>query len=182
MRFYLLKYSFQISFLALQFLPVTSNCQTEFPQEWIGNWKGDLEIFNAKGKAQTIDMELHIQPLDSLIYTWTIIYKADTIRDERKYFLKTKDAAKGRYEIDEGNSIVLDAYLLGGVLYEQFEVMGSTILTRTEKQGENLVFEILAGKTEPANTTGGITHEGEEIPAVKSFPLTNYQKAILKKF
>ncbi|HMR42825.1 MAG TPA: hypothetical protein PKC40_03290 [Saprospiraceae bacterium] len=127
-------------------------------------------------------MELHIQPLDSLTYTWTIIYKADTIRDERKYFLKIKDASKGRYEIDEENSIILDAYLLGGVLYEQFEVLGSTILTRTEKQGENLVFEILAGKAEPANTTGGVTHEGEEIPVVKSFPLTNYQKAVLKKF
>lgn len=69
---------------------------TLFPYSWEGIWQGDLEIFNTKGVAQTIPMELHILPTDSTHrFTWTLIYGTDKEAGKRPYELVIIDADKG---------------------------------------------------------------------------------------
>ncbi len=75
----------------------------------------------------------------------------------------------------------MESYLLGGKLYNQFEVMGNLLLCTTELVNENLVFEVISGKLEPVSTTGNQKFEGEDIPPVKAYPVNVRQVAILKK-
>jgi hypothetical protein len=156
--------------------------QANFPADWSGKWAGSLHIIQAKGTVQEIPMELHILPLDSTgRYTWAIIYGEDKEAGLRPYELLPLDPGKGLYAIDEKNSIRMEAYLLGGSFYQWFEVEGSLLLTTTSMQGDELLWEIVAGSMEPVSVTGGESVEGEEVPPVKTFPITVLQRARLKK-
>lgn len=164
------------------FLSAQTTETQPFPQSWVGVWTGELEIFNAKGKVQAVPMELHIQPIaNSQNYTWTIIYGEDREAGARPYELQAVDAEVGHYVIDEKNSIRLDAFLVGGKLYERFSVMGSMLIATTELQGNQLIYEIISGSDKAVSTTGNTTVEGEDIPAVESFPIAVRQQAVLRK-
>ncbi len=153
-----------------------------FPQAWEGKWQGELKIYNAKGLAQKIPMELHILPIDtSESFTWSIIYGEDKEKGLRPYELKIVDAEKGHYIVDEHNSILLDAYLLGGKLFERFSVMGSMLLATTELRDDVLYYEIISGSETAVNTTGDTKVDEEDIPAVGSFPIVVRQYAELKR-
>lgn len=163
-----------------------ADCQMDslsFPVSWEGKYAGDLEIFNAKGKAQTLPMELHILPIDtSENHTFYIIYGEDKEKGLRPYELVTVDAAKGYYKVDEKNSIAMEGYLLGNGFYQSFEVMGTTLMTIVEKVSENeLSWTIIAGKNEAVSTTGGEIVDGEEISPVFAFPVVSAQKAVLRR-
>lgn len=163
-------------------LGFTQQDSLAFPQDWQGKWSGELEIYNATGLSQSIPMELHILPIDtSESYTWTIIYGEDKAAGTRPYELKVVDAEKGHYVVDEHNSILLDAFLLGGKLYERFSVMGSLLLATVEVREEVMYYEIISGKEKAINTTGAQEVDGEEIPAVGSFPIVVRQYAELKR-
>jgi hypothetical protein len=92
--------------------------QTSFPSTWVGDWSGKLEIFNVTGKLQELPMELHIHPLDTVpeAFTFAIVYGEDKVAGLRAYELVTVDAAKGRYLMDEKNSIKMEAYYVNGKL------------------------------------------------------------------
>jgi len=154
-----------------------------FPVSWEGIWKGELEIFNARGLTQSLPMELHILPIDSADrFTWTIFYGTDTIAGKRAYELVSIDAEKGLYAIDEKNSIQMEGYLLGGKFFQRFEVMGNLLLTSTEKISKTeLIWEIISGKLEAVNSTGKKEVEGEEIPEVKTYPIHILQRAKLTR-
>lgn len=151
-----------------------------FPSSWVGDWAGELQIFKAEGMTQSLPMQLLIQPIDnSTDYSFTIIYGLDIDKGTRSYVLKTIDASKGHYVIDEQNSIIIDAYLLGEKLVQRFEVMGNLLETFVEKRGDTLVWEIFSGKHEPTTVTGDTVQDGEDIPRVKAFPMGVYQKCVL---
>ena len=153
-----------------------------FPASWTGVWAGDLLIHNAKGLAQTVPMEVNIRPVPgSSRYDWITVYNRDTLAGKRPYTLLVRDAEAGHYAIDENNNIILDAYLLGGKLFNSFEVEGQLLVCTYEMQGENLVFEVIAGPTEPVAITGGGEAGAEKIPEVKSFKVTVMQRAVLKR-
>lgn len=157
--------------------------QASFPATWAGNWKGTLEIFNATGKLQELPMELNIHPLDSLpgAYSYEIVYGEDRVTGSRPYELRTVDAAKGLYLIDEKNSIKMEAYYLNGKLVQWFEVEGTLLFTTTELVGEELFWEIISGSSTPASTTGNSTVDGEQIPPVRTFPVGAMQRARLQR-
>jgi hypothetical protein len=156
-----------------------------FPQSWFGRWKGNLEIYNAKGLAQTIPMALLMDKTDtSGVYKWYIQYGADTSKGLRPYLLRTIDATKGLYVCDELNSIRMESYLLGNRLFCSFSVMGNVLLSTYEKQGDNMLFEIVMWKENPISTTGNtkaIPPETEDIPPVKSYPVMVHQRAVLER-
>ncbi len=174
-----------IGFLNFNLLPAQNTIDSlRFPAAWEGEWRGELEIFNAKGKVQSLPMELHILPIDTLpsTWTWTIIYGEDKEAGKRAYELHEMDKAKGLYLIDEKNTIKLEGYLLGEKFYQRFEVMGNLLMTSTEMVSENeLHWEIISGKLEPVSTTGGEAFKGEEIPPVKAYGINVFQRAILRR-
>jgi hypothetical protein len=159
----------------------SANAQTDslqFPQDFYGIYKGDLNIINSRGR-QTIQMEFHLNKTDSIgKYQYMLVYIMDGDRQERKYHLIEKDVSKGEYIVDENNGILLDAKLIDNTIYSMFEVQDN-ILTTTERFYKDAMdFEItVTNKTEKVTT--GTT--GEDATEVVSYPIFAVQKAHLIK-
>lgn len=158
--------------------PVLKEKEARFPDDWFGIWEGKLDIYNAQGKVQSIKMGMEIQKTDTLgSYGWKIIYGDDI----RSYYLLEIDPEKGHYQMDEKNSILLNSYLLGNRLVSTYEVMGNTITTSYTLKDSQLIFEVYASNSKKSLDTGGSMINDEEIPVVKSYQSTGYQRATLNK-
>lgn len=157
--------------------------EVPFPWGWVGIWQGDLHIHNQQPVPMVIPMELHILPLDtSGHFSWTIIYGEDREAGLRNYVLKTVDATRGHYVIDERNSIVLEAFLLNETLYSRFSVMENLLSSTVHKQGDHLFYEIVAGPANPVSTTGDtISPAGDTIPPVQAYSIRVQQRALLQR-
>ena len=163
--------------------PLPAQSEPIFPVSWAGNWTGELEIYNSKGLSQKIFMGLNIQPSDSAgVFTYEITYGEGEAAQVRPYVLQTVDAATGHYRVDEANSILLDAYWLGGVLVEIFSVEGSLLITTTEQvEPDVLLWQIIVGNMEGTTLTGGGEFEGEKMPEVASYLAPVLQRSRLTR-
>jgi hypothetical protein len=155
-----------------------------FPQNWQGTWSGKLNIYNAKGVAQTIDMSLEIHKIDTSsvgAYSWGMMYVSKN-KDWRPYELIPIDASKGHWKIDEKNSIIMESYLFAQKFLCEFTVEGSRILCTYEKiDDKTMIFEVMAGKDTFVSTTGNTTQGTEKISEVKTFPFSGFQRAVLMR-
>jgi hypothetical protein len=144
-----------------------------FPESWFGNWVGTLDIYNAKGKQQSIPMECIMSSTDTAgVYNWSIIYGEDRVKGLRPYLLRTIDATKGHYQCDEVNTIKMESYLLGNKLFCYFMVEGNVIISS---------YEIIFGKDKIVSETGNQVFKGDTIPTVKTYPVVISQRATLTK-
>ncbi len=153
--------------------------QNDFPGRWIGSWKGELLWYAGNTSTpKKVNMELHIQPADSGDnYTWKIVYGPDS-QDNRPYVLIPKDTAKGHWQIDENNGIVLDQYSLAGKLSGAFTVQNTTILNSYWIEDDKMHVEFYSISAKPVAVTG---HGSEESPSVSSYQVRSYQKAVLRR-
>lgn len=149
-----------------------------FPKDYVGIYKGDLKITNARG-AQSIGMEFHMKSTDSIgIYSYKLVYiSPDGKRNDRDYTLKTIDAQKGEYVIDENNGIILGAKLVGNTLHNVFEVDGNLLITTEAFFDDYMTFEIIFSAKE-SKTVTKVTEDNTEVI---SYPVTVTQKARLIK-
>ena len=155
--------------------------KTEFPVSWQGDWSGELTVCQAAKVVQTVPMALEVSRIDSVRYTFAIVYGTDKEKGLRPYELVIKNAATGEYVIDEKNSIRLEAYLFGEKLFCWFSVQGNQLLSSYEKIGETIVFEVVSGKNQAVSTTGGRKSADGEIPPVQAFPVSVMQRAVLRR-
>lgn len=154
-----------------------------FPQNYVGTWRGELEVWlPGRGRVQALPMELVIQSLTDTSYTYTIIYGEDREAGKRPYELVVHDAAKGLYFIDERNGIGLEAYLVGEVFVQRFEVMGNLLTTQTRiREDGTLLWEIFSGPLDPVSRSGDTVTNGDTIPPVTAYGVGNYQRAVLRR-
>ena len=154
----------------------------QIPENWIGHYSGELHTENISGNSNSYHMELIVKPLTDSSYYWTIVYGEDSLRQERKYFLKHEGG--NRYVIDEDNSIVLSCNLIKNQFVSVFEVQGNLIhVTYTFKKNK-LYFELTSSTSKSAtgNTTDSDTSaSNSQIPIVYSYSTTAIQKAKLKR-
>lgn len=151
-----------------------------FPLTWIGQWSGNLDIYTPAGLVQSVPMSLTILPLENGNYTWTIQYGPDST-GLRPYVLEPVNPAKGYYQVNENNGIILNELLLGNKLYSMFSVQGSLLLSTVEKIGDELFYEIISTPDKPASTTGDTVFEGEDIPPVGNYNISVRQVARLRR-
>ena len=179
----LLLLSWQCSRQLAQIPKTVAPVKTKFPEDWEGHWLGNLEIYNTKGKQQTVAMELEILKIDTskTRYTCALIYGEDKIKGRRPYEMIISDAANGHFINDEKNTILMDEYLIGDVLYCSFAVEGNYLTSRFEKIGDAIQYEITVADVKPINVTGNQVVAGDTIPAVSSYKMKSVQKAFLKK-
>lgn len=148
-----------------------------FPFEWVGHYKGDLNIYKTNKISTTIVMELIIGNPDAAgYYPWTIIYNEN---DVRKYGLEAINSDIGHYRIDEFNSIQIDGYLNDGHFVSRFDVMGSDLLVDYHKTFDGIDVNFYITKSEAKNITGGEVIGTDTIPKVNSYPLLVFQQAKL---
>ena len=165
-------------FAFISIIVTAQNNEKQFPKDFFGTYKGDLEIINPQGK-QTIPMEFHLKPTDSIgTYNYIIVYIVNGNRQERNYTLLEKDKAKGLYIVDENNGILLDVKCIGSTLFSMFEVKGN-ILTTTERFYDDAMdFEITFASKQHSNASK--TTDENPIDVI-SYPITVLQKAKLVK-
>lgn len=148
--------------------------EKNFPDDFLGKYKGTLEIMSSKGKKE-IDMEFHFTKTDTVgTYKYVLVYN----NEPRNYFLIEKDKEKGQYIIDENNGIILQTSVFNNSIFSMFEVNGSLITTTEKFYNDYMDFEITFTNTNKVETTGKGT---EEIPEVKVYPILGVQKARLFK-
>jgi hypothetical protein len=154
-----------------------------FPLHWEGDWEGQLNIYGARGVVQSVPMRIEIHALDStgIRYSYGLMYGSKE-KDWRPYEMILLDKAKGLWQLDEKNSIVIETYQRGPQLISHFVVQGAQIISLHELnlQGE-MIFEIISGREQAVSTTGNTKQGEEDIPEVKTFPIGVFQRAILKK-
>ncbi len=154
-----------------------------FPASWEGDWQGTLDIYNARGKVQSVNMQVEIHRIDTSTtgrYTFGLVYGSKE-QDWRPYELVPVAPEKGLWRVDEKNSILMESYLYGPKLLCWFTVSGNRILCTYEKRGaDEMLFEVYSGSETPVSTTGNTKQGEEEIPEVKTFPFAVFQRAILK--
>jgi hypothetical protein len=154
----------------------------DFPESWVGHWKGNMQLTYTSGKTMSVNNELIIKFLevdkDSLEhYQWTIIYGEGAEKQERAYELITVDAEKGLYKMDEKNTIILPFFYADNTLMCLFEVMGNYIMSTYRQEGGFIYFENVSANNKNTETSGG---EGD-VPTVTSYPISNLQRAKLSR-
>lgn len=150
-----------------------------FPLDWIGQYEGELLIFNASPDTNRINMKLTIgNPNAEGFYPWIIQYGDEDIRE---YGLEAIHAESGHYIMDEFNSIRLDCYLRDNHFISRFEVMGSDLMVDYERVSEGILLNLYVTRTESISTTGGQIFDRDTVPRVKSFEIPVFQRALLKK-
>jgi len=168
--------------LFLGLAPTLASAQSgPFPAEWLGNWRGTLEIHKSQGAGSQYPMQLKISQLDSIKYRFALIYGQGDKIDERPYELLVIDAAKGHYRVDEKNSILIDAYLFGSRLITWFSVGPNVLTVSYEKIGETIVFEVTSSGDKANLVSGGQRHQAQDIPTVNSFLVNGFQRAVLRR-
>lgn len=146
------------------------------PKHWLGNWKGKLKIEKAGSETQELDMELWISPGPTPNrWNWKSYMGQGEDKVVKEYELKALDVAKGKYQIDEKNSILLDAIYWGNRLTSIYEVNNLLIHLSYFMDERALHFEIHVFNSKKPYETGG----QEGIPLVVSYPFMSSQKAIL---
>ncbi|MCB0458887.1 MAG: hypothetical protein KDC74_02575 [Flavobacteriaceae bacterium] len=156
--------------------------QSSFPDSWAGTYKGELQIYGVDSTRMKIAMQLDITAIQKdSVYDWKLTYDFNGTKDVRAYELHVVDTNKGHYQIDEKNSIILDAFLHTNTLTSFFSLIDSYIIASYTKEQDTIVFEIISGKYESIAATGSTEHEGENIPEVKSYLVNGRQRAVLTK-
>jgi hypothetical protein len=149
----------------------------QFPKDWIGDWKGELKIYNQQGFQRIIPMELRIYPAAITgRYSWQIKYDT-SLRD---YELVTMDSALNHYAIDEKDGIIIQFKRLGNQLAGRFEVENTLLECVYEMQHhDEITMQIRAGDFDHHFTTGNIWHETDSVPPVRVYDIGVLQKARL---
>lgn len=149
------------------------NSELEFPQDYLGIYKGMLNITTSNG-INSIPMEFHLlQTADTMSYQYKIYY--GTERDERSYnLIKTNNPHL--YLVDENNGIVLETAYADRTLYSTYEVMGNLLHCTEVFHPDSMEFMITMARIQDTTSTGN-----EQSAIVKNYPLSVMQKAVLFK-
>lgn len=152
--------------------------KVQFPQSFVGEWRGTLLYYKNNNSADTVAMELNILPTKIVgEYSWQIIYGTNK-NDNRPYILKPVDSVAGKWIVDENNGIKLNGVFKGNRFMGAFAVEGNVIVDSYYLQGDELHIEFYSFKQTLSGKTGNGT---EDAPYVDLFDIRSFQKAVLKR-
>ncbi len=164
--------------LAIALLVITSSLGVHaqsFPKGWIGEWEGELEIYNASGLQQKVVMGLNILTKSDSTWAWQIIYGEGAQRQLRDYELKV--GQDSQYILDEKNTIKLYLSYINNTFESLFQVSGSQLLVSYEMRGGNIIFRTVSSADKAPMNTGG----RNGVPEVVAKKVTTTQIAVLTK-
>lgn len=123
----------------------------------LGHWRGRCDIIHpgSPGAAQQIEMERIVQPTgDPTRYSWQIIYRTPDWEQLRDYSLIVVDEARGHYQIDENNGIVIDLYYYTpGVATQLFDVGNVRIVAHETIRDKQINLQLISTGLQPATTS-----------------------------
>lgn len=126
------------------------------PQDWLGSYEGNMEIFTPNGLQQTIGVQLDLLIMDRPNY-WT--YNMSFVNLKNNELMSTK-AYKIFYEeqtnklwMDEGDSLLIEMTLMADCLFDHYTLSDLFFNSTLCRQNEGLVFQISGGKLKPSYTS-----------------------------
>lgn len=157
-----------------------STTATPLSDEWVGNYAGELEIFDGGGKSVgKTPMRVEVGAAEAgSPRPFRIVYGEPGKAPVRDYQLIATGEAANHFLNDEKSGILIDTYLVGDTLYSQFEVSGARVDSRFVLAGDSLRTEMV---------TYGVTAQRDTRPSfdssfiVRAYPLQNVQKAVLER-
>lgn len=145
---------------------------SDFPGMWVGTWKGKMYRYAQGQLRDSVQVEMHINPLEEPnTWQWKTTYLSPQNTVIKDYVLKSVEATKGHFRVDEGDGIILDAFFLGGKLFHLFDVKGLYLTATYEMREDKLLFEVTSGKR--LNTTGS---------DVTNYSVENLQRSLLQRY
>ena len=166
----------------LGLLSLSTVIAQDFPADWQGTWKGDVEVWSPGVQQDAFPMSLDIQPTDTT-WTYTIFYDHNKLPapDVRPYSIVILNDSLQHFAIDEHNDILLDAYYLDNCLYSVFAGMGSQLQSRVCHEGDHLQYEITSFYGDAVRTSGDTVIGTDTIPPIQSYQVYSVMKARLVK-
>ncbi len=151
-----LRYSFYLIFCFILVQTHNAIGQVNFPNDYMGQWKGNLDIYSGNRLIKKVNMSLFI---DSTVTDHTYIYNmvyqgAGEEPDIRNYLLVVVDRELGKFKIDEQNSVELPMQLFGRKLVSSFVVEGSLVYFLYTLMEDKIMVEVISGPYEQATFTG----------------------------
>jgi hypothetical protein len=153
-----------------------------FPATWVGTWRGPCRSGPRAGEGSRFPMELRVAPIEGKdAFTWTIVYGEGARKQVRPYEIHPVDPETGHWRIDEKNGILIDAFLVGDMLFSRFEVMGNRLEARYRMRdgGIDVVISTFSSKplTESEATGRAIPVRSFELKGVQSGRLVRVKEA-----
>lgn len=151
-------------FLALLFpsLPALASENTTALSPWEGTWRGPCENQKPADRAQErarFEMEREISAIPGTNrMRWKSTYRSaerpDIVKD---YELVAVDPARGRYQIDEKNGVLIDLAFSEEALYGHFAVADVSITSVERRRNEALEIELLTFRAKAAQEGAPVT-------------------------
>lgn len=144
-----------------------------FPDDFLGIYKGDLEITSSNG-TEIIPMEFHLlRTADSFKYDYKIFYGEE--KSERAYTL-IETNNPNIYELDENNGIILPIAYSNHTLFSTYEVAGNLLNNSEVFYEDRMEFMITMSTLKNKEETG--ESAGYKV---SSYPISVMQQATLLK-
>lgn len=156
--------------IGLFFFSVCLQAQISFPEMCLGTWKGTMFIYSEGELKDSVASELIIDETeDPKVYTWKTVYHSPDKDIVKDYKFIIHDSIPNMYILDEGDGITLKEYRYGNKLFSVFEVQGNLLTSFYEFKDDELIFEIISGKT--LDKTEGVTN----------YPVLFWQRAVYRR-
>jgi hypothetical protein len=171
---------FVLSILGL--LSFHTQAQNTFPEGWVGEYQGTLEIIIDKGVVDTIPVDFVMKEIEKdSVWTYTMSYHSarygELVKDYR--YVRVRKNDPNHYLFDELNGIVMELTLMNDCFYGMYEVSDMYFFNTLRKEGDGLYFELtMSPGTEPKLSAA--EEEGETFEA-KSYKPNQVQAVHLKR-
>jgi len=142
---------------------------------FVGDWSGNCTYSVAGQPDQIIPLTISIQDVNATTATWTMTYSLPAGPQVKNYLLRA-GTAPDRFVLDEQNGILIDQFLIGNRLVDDYDfgterrLRSSTEVSGTSMYFENLGFNIAGARSSKAG-----------VVRVKSYALHSLEACALSR-
>ncbi len=160
----------------------TVNAQSTFPDEWLGDYQGEMFVVSTGRPMDTIPVDFVMKEIvpDS-IWSYTMTYHSQRYGEITKdyRYVRSRKGDDVNFIFDEQNGIIMEMTMLNDCFYGMYEVAGSYFTNSFRRHGDQLFFELTMS---PANDPKiSSATEGEETFEAKSYKPTMVQSVLLSR-
>jgi len=154
-----------------------------FPDAWVGRWEGELITTTPPDSVRNrVPVAREIAPeAQGGAWTWRTVFNRDTVNGVRPYRLVARDAARGRYVMDEGNGVELEATWVAGTLVSVFQVGSRVLESREEVRGDTLVQDLVWWSATPSGRVRGAGANAEQGAEVLLYRVEGRQRMVMRR-
>ena len=138
----------------------------EFPDDWLGAYKGDMLIANLGRPTDTIPVEFNIVTLEEdSVWSYKMTFYSErfgTIVKDYKIVATSKDDDQN-YLLDENNGIVMEITFMDGTFYGMYNVIDMMFINTMRYTEGNIYYDLFAAPMADPMVTSTIVEESEEL-------------------